>query len=114
MTVVGVGHVCRGRSMPRAGGRARTTCRWLVRHGTDAYDVLVGLALLGAVGTAADVPRIQTPGILSRAFGPLAVPALARLPGNPETLFWLAERVTGWGRVHVVEALCDLPTSIRP
>lgn len=92
----------------RAGDRARTTGRWLVRHGTEANDVVVGLALLGAVGTAAGIPRVQTLGLLSRAFGPLAVPALVRLPGSPETLFWLAERVTGWGRVHVVEALCDL------
>lgn len=92
----------------RAGDRARTTGRWLVRHGTERYDVIVGLALLGAVGTAADIPRIQTIGLLSRAFGPLAVAALARLPGSPETLFWLAERVTRWGRVEAVYTLCDL------
>jgi hypothetical protein len=59
----------------RAGDRARTTGRWLVHHGTETYDVIVGLALLGAVGTAADIPRIQTIGLVSRAFGPLAVAA---------------------------------------
>lgn len=78
---------------------------------------MVGLALLGAVGTVADIPRIQTIGLLSRAFGPLAASALARLPGSPETLFWLAERVTGWGRVAAVETLCDLADehpAVRP
>jgi hypothetical protein len=97
--------------------RASTTGRWLVRHGTESHDVMVGLALLYAVGTAADIPRIQTIGLLTRAFGPLAASALARLPGSPETLLWLAERVTGCGRVSVVETLCDLADAhpaVRP
>lgn len=89
--------------------RARETGRWLVRHGTDTRTVTVGLALLSAVGTANDIPLIQTIGLLSCTFGPLAARALERLPGGgAEALLWLAERVTGWGRVYVVEALCRL------
>ncbi|MEU4685909.1 hypothetical protein [Streptomyces xinghaiensis] len=92
----------------RAGARAREAGRRLVRHGTDTDDVVVGLALLAAVGTVDDVPVIQTIGLLSRTFGPLAASALVRLPGGAEPLLWLADRVAGWGRVYVVEALCGL------
>ncbi|WP_427924599.1 hypothetical protein [Streptomyces sp. cg40] len=86
--------------------RVRRTGRWLVRHGTDRCAVTVGLALLAAMGTAADIPLIQTIGLLSHRFGPLAVRALESQQGGVEALLWLAERVTGWGRVHVVDALC--------
>ncbi|MET9466536.1 hypothetical protein ABZY44_17360 [Streptomyces sp. NPDC006544] len=90
------------------GRRVRETGRWLVRHGTDRCSVTVGLALVAAVGTADDIPLIQTIGLLSNHFGPLAAHALERLPGGTEALLWLADRVTGWGRVYVVEALCRL------
>lgn len=93
----------------RAGtGKARDTGRWLVRHGIDTDAVVVGLALLAAVGTEDDIPLVQTIGLLSCTFGPLAATALERLPGGADALIWLAERVTGWGRVYVVESLCRL------
>ncbi|WP_243744988.1 hypothetical protein [Streptomyces hainanensis] len=88
--------------------RVRSTGRWLVRHATDRCAATVGLALLAAVGTTDDIPLIQTIGLLSHRFGPLAAHALERLPGRLESLLWLADRVTGWGRVYVVEALCRL------
>ncbi|MFG3042045.1 hypothetical protein ACGFYZ_34625 [Streptomyces sp. NPDC048330] len=97
--------------------RARSTGRWLVRHGTDIGSVAVGLALLAEAGTADDIPRIQTVGLLSTWFAPLAAQVLERLPGGAEALIWLGERVTGWGRVHVVETLCRLVDShpaVRP
>ncbi|MEU6298870.1 hypothetical protein [Streptomyces erythrochromogenes] len=90
------------------GERVRETGRWLVRHGTDRHSVTVGLALVAAVGTGDDIPLIQSIGLLSNHFGPLAAHALERLPGGTEALLWLADRVTGWGRVYVVEALCRL------
>ncbi|WP_328718993.1 hypothetical protein OHT52_05440 [Streptomyces sp. NBC_00247] len=95
--------------------RARQTGRWRIRYGTDRCSVTVGLALLAAVGTADDIPLIQTIGLLSDRFGPLAAHAFERRTGGVEALLRLAERVTGWGRVHVVEALCrhDDPTA-RP
>ncbi|MFF9207800.1 MULTISPECIES: hypothetical protein [unclassified Streptomyces] len=86
--------------------RARSTGRWLVRHGTDRCAVTVGLALLAAVGTGDDIPLIQTIGLLSNRFGPLAADALEHMPQGAEALLWLGERVSGWGRVYVVEALC--------
>jgi hypothetical protein len=95
--------------------RVCRTGRWLVRWGTDRCAVTVGVALLAAAGTADDIPLIQTIGLLSHQFGPLAAHAFERLPGGVEALLWLAERVTGWGRVYVVEALCRLDDpAIRP
>jgi hypothetical protein len=88
--------------------RVRGTGRWPVRHGTDRCAVTVGLALVTATATVDDIPLIRTIGLLSHQFGPLAAHALERLPGGTEPLLRLAERVTGWGRVHVVEALCRL------
>ncbi|GAA2535012.1 hypothetical protein ACPCK9_06865 [Streptomyces koyangensis] len=88
--------------------RVRRTGRWLVRYGTDRCSVTIGLALVAAVGTADDIPLIQTIGLLSNRFGPLAAHAFESQPGGVEALLWLAERVTGWGRVYVVEALCRL------
>ncbi|KOG37760.1 hypothetical protein AQJ84_38500 [Streptomyces resistomycificus] len=92
----------------RGGARAREAGRRLVRHGTDTDDVVVGLSLLAAVGTVDDVPYIQTVGLLSCTFGPLAAHAMERLPDGAGALLWLADRVAGWGRVYVVEALCRL------
>lgn len=85
--------------------RVRRTGRWLVRRGTDRRTVTVGLIMLAVAGTAADIPLVRTIGLLSRWFAPLAISALDRLPGGVEALLWLGDRVTGWGRVHVVGAL---------
>lgn len=87
--------------------KVRKAGRWLVRYGTDTDVVAIGLALLTEVGAVEDIPRIQTIGLLSNPFGSLAVDALGRLPGGVEAQIWLAERVTGWGRVHAVYALCE-------
>ena len=86
--------------------RVRQTGRWLVRHGTDRNAVTVGLMLLAADSAEEDIPLIQTMGLLSDHFGPLVAEALQRRRGGTEALVWLAERVAGWGRVYVVEALC--------
>ncbi|MFI5893767.1 hypothetical protein ACIA5D_27060 [Actinoplanes sp. NPDC051513] len=86
--------------------RVRQTGRWLVRHSTDRNAATVGLALLAADQAEEDIPLIQTIGLLSNHFGPLAAEALQRRREGAEALQWLAERVAGWGRVYVVEALC--------
>ncbi|MEV4824634.1 hypothetical protein [Micromonospora sp. NPDC049274] len=86
--------------------RMRQTGRWLVRHSNDRNAATVGLALLAADRAEEDIPLIQTIGLLSDHFGPLAAEALQRRRGGAEALQWLAERIAGWGRVYVVEALC--------
>ncbi|SCG56205.1 hypothetical protein [Micromonospora coxensis] len=86
--------------------RVRRTGRWLVRRGTRHEAVVVGLALLAEDHDDRDIPLIQTIGLLSHATGPLAAHALRRRRGSGAALAWLAQRVSGWGRVYVMEALC--------
>lgn len=95
--------------------RVRRTGRWLVRHSTDKDAAVVGLALLATDIAEEDIPLIRTIGLLSTTFGPLAAHALRRRRGGSEALLWLAQRVSGWGRVCVVEALCESgSTQARP
>lgn len=91
--------------------RVQQTGRWLVRHSTDRNAATVGLALLATDWAEDDVPLIQTIGLLSNRFGPLAAEALQRRRGGGEALLWLAQRVAGWGRVYVVEAVCSHGTA---
>ncbi|GEA87414.1 hypothetical protein [Cellulomonas cellasea] len=86
--------------------RVQQTGRWLVRNSTDRNAAVVGLALLATDWAEDDIPLIQTIGLLSNVFGPLAAEALRRRRGGGDALLWLAERAAGWGRVYVVEALC--------
>lgn len=86
--------------------RVRQTGRWLVRRSTDRCAATVGLALLGTDGAEEDIPLIQTIGLLSHRFGPLACEALRRRRGGEPALLWPAQRVAGWGRVYVIETLC--------
>ncbi|MFD6735946.1 hypothetical protein ACFWDZ_33150, partial [Micromonospora aurantiaca] len=87
--------------------RVRQTGRWLVRHSPDRCSATVGLALLATDWAEEDIPLIQTIGLLSHMFGPLAAEALRRRRGGEHALLWLAQRVAGWGRVYVIEALCQ-------
>jgi hypothetical protein len=88
----------------------RATGRWLVQHATDRCAATVGLALLTTLWDDDDIALIKTIGLLSNHFGPLAARALERRLwcGGSDALLWLAERVTGWGRVYVVESLCKV------
>ncbi|MCC5580113.1 hypothetical protein IMZ11_31260 [Microtetraspora sp. AC03309] len=86
--------------------RVQHTGQWLVQHSTDRCSTTVGLALLAAGWAEEDIPLIRTIGLLSNRFGPLAARALQRRHGGDQALLWLAKRVTGWGRVYVIEALC--------
>jgi hypothetical protein len=88
--------------------RVAQTGRWLVRHGTDRCSATVGLALLASDWAEEDIPLIQTIGLLSNRFGPLAADALRRRREGEQARLWLAQRVAGWGRVYVIEALCRI------
>jgi hypothetical protein len=87
--------------------RVKQTGRWLVRHSPDSDSAIVGLALLATISDEDDIPLIQTIGLLSDKFAALAAEALRRRPGGAAALLWLAPRVSGWGRVYIVEALCQ-------
>ncbi|MFC5750467.1 hypothetical protein [Actinomadura rugatobispora] len=94
--------------------RAQETGRWLVRHSTDRCSALIGPALLAADWDG-DIDLIRHIGLLSETFGPLAAIALKRRKAGSESLLWLAERTAGWGRVYIVEALCQVGSrSARP
>lgn len=90
--------------------RVQHTGRWLVRHSTDRCSALVGMALLATDRAEEDISLIQTIGLLSNTFGALAAKALRRRVGGGQALRWLAQRVTGWGRVYVIEELCGYGT----
>ena len=92
----------------RAGAeRVQETGRWLVRHSRDRCSVTIGLALLAAGIEEDDIPVIQTIGLLSDKFSPLAAHALGRRHRNgTEALLWLGGRVAGWGRVYLAETIC--------
>lgn len=85
----------------------RRTGRWLVEHARDRCAVTIGLVLLAARPSVDDVGVVRTIGLLSDQFAPLAVWFLRRVRDGGESLLWLAERSSGWGRVYYVEALCE-------
>lgn len=97
-----------GRADPE---RVRGLARLLTRTSVEEAPTVLGMAMLAEVGSVEDVPLIQTVGLLSGTFGPLAARALARLPDAATNLIWLADRTAGWGRVYLVEAICDLHDS---
>jgi hypothetical protein len=95
--------------------KVQKTGRWLVRHSTDQCSTVIGLALLAADWDESDIDLIRHIGLLSETFGPLAARALKRRRGGSEALLWLAQRTAGWGRVYIVEALCQVAgRSARP
>jgi hypothetical protein len=95
--------------------RVQETGRWLVRHSTDQCSTVIGLALLAADLDDDEIDLIRHIGLLSETFGPLAARALKRRRGGSEALLWLAQRTAGWGRVYIIEALCQVGgRSARP
>ncbi|MGW4244370.1 hypothetical protein [Nocardia sp. NPDC004722] len=87
---------------------ARALGRHLTRTSTDRNPTVLGMAMLAAVGTEEDIALIQTIGLLSDTFGLLAAQALARLPNPTTNLIWLADRTAAWGRVYLVQTICEL------
>jgi hypothetical protein len=86
--------------------RVRAAGRWLVRHSGDRCSVSVGLALLATdpVVESDDIVLLRTIGLRSDFFAALAIECLA-VRARRDVVRWLAERTTGWGRVHAILAL---------
>jgi hypothetical protein len=85
----------------------RLNGRWLVEHARDRCAVTIGLVLLAARPSADDIEIVTTIGLLSDRFAPLAAGILRQVRDGGESLLWLAERSSGWGRVYYFEALCE-------
>lgn len=94
-------------------GLVRRTGRWLVEHARDRCAATIGLVLLAARPSADDVEVVRTIGLLSDQFAPLAARFLRQVRDGDESLLWLAERSSGWGRVYYVETLCEYSGGYR-
>ncbi|MFI7468797.1 hypothetical protein [Nonomuraea sp. NPDC049646] len=88
--------------------RVQETGRRLVRNSADECSTVIGLAVLASDWDEQDIDLIKHIGLLSGTFGPLAAHALKRRMGGAGALLWLARRTARWGRVYIVEALCEV------
>ena len=86
--------------------RLRAFATWLVTASPDREAVKVGIALLGLVSPVDATEILLQLGVHDEFTLYVAV-ALGTLPDAEaeEARWWLARRVDGWGRIHVVERL---------
>lgn len=88
--------------------RVAPCARRLVQHAREREALKLGLLLLGMYGQPSD---LQTLRILARhdEFTLFAALAAARLVSEPLDLWWeMARDVRGWGKVHLVERICEV------
>jgi hypothetical protein len=86
-------------------GRLHAIALWLATQAADREPVKVGIGLLGLFRAKEDRHILL---ILGRheEFTLYVAVALANTDENPEHVLWeLAQHVTGWGRIHIVERL---------
>jgi hypothetical protein len=87
----------------------RPHARWLVGVASHVPVLRIGLVLLGAVGTLADLPTIRSVGRHDAftLYAGVAAGAIARRVGDDPTYEWwaLARSARGWGKIHAVERL---------
>lgn len=85
--------------------RTRVLARWTAEHGTHRNAIKIALALLGLCGDERERDLFLLLGALDE-FTLYAAVALRRAVPDPEPeLFRLAQRATGWGRIHAVKRL---------
>jgi len=86
----------------------RPHARWLVRHSAHRQPLKFGIALLGMCGDPeVDLDDLR---LLARhdEFTLYASVAAVHLVDDPIAEWWqMAQRVSGWGKVHLVERLCQ-------
>lgn len=81
--------------------------RWLLDTAAHAEPLKIGIILAGAAGSPAEMPDLVA---LARhdEFTLFAAIAAANLVEDPLGVWWeMARAVEGWGKVHVVERLCE-------
>ena len=74
--------------------------------GADRIEATkLGVLILAVAGKQSDIPVLETLA-LNDEFTLFAALAIARLVNDPEQSLWrMAKRVRGWGRIHLVERL---------
>lgn len=89
-----------------SGEGLHAVARWLVTASANRRVVKVGIALLGMLGFADDDADVVWTLALHEEFTLFAAIALARNDDRPDETVWqLAQRLHGWGRIHCVEQL---------
>lgn len=85
--------------------RVQAVARWLATEAPDREPVKAAIAILGVVSRGEDRELLLTLG-KHEEFTLFSAVALQHTEEHPEPLLWqLAQNVTGWGRIHVVERL---------
>ena len=88
--------------------RLYRVARWLATSAPDREPVKVAVALLGIVSGAEDDRALLSTLGRHEEFTLYSVVALQnRTPHDERTLYELARRVNGWGRIHLVERLAE-------
>ena len=87
--------------------RLHAVARWLAAGAADREPVKAAIAILGAISRDADRELLLTLG-RHEEFTLFAAVAIQHSVDQPEPVLWdLAQHVTGWGRVHLVERLAS-------
>ncbi|MFO0925745.1 MAG: hypothetical protein U0736_01750 [Gemmataceae bacterium] len=84
----------------------RRHARWLVRHAAHRNPLKFGIALLGLTGDESDLDVLR---LLARhdEFTLFAAVAAAGHVADAVEEWWaMAQQVSGWGKIHLVERLC--------
>ncbi len=85
--------------------RVQAVARWLATEAPDREPVKAAIAILGVVSRGEDRELLLILG-KHEEFTLFSAIALQHTEAHPEPLLWhLAQNVTGWGRIHVVERL---------
>ena len=87
--------------------RVQRVARWLAKKAPDREPVKAAIAILGVVSRGEDRELLLTLG-RHEEFTLFSAVALSNSEEAPDALLWdLAQHVTGWGRIHIVERLVD-------
>jgi hypothetical protein len=87
--------------------RLQSLANWLLREAPDREAVKIGIALLGLFQNHDNEELFVTVG-RHEEFTLFAAVALQNTSSDPEKSLWrLAQSVTGWGRIHLVERLAN-------
>ena len=87
--------------------RVRAVARWLATGAPDREPVKTALAILGVVSQGEDRDLLTLLG-RHEEFTLYSAVALQHSETEPESLFWeLAQNVTGWGRIQLIEKLAS-------